>query len=121
MSIRLLDYAFELDLPIASGHHVFRIHNEGSQPHEASLIKLPPGVSPEAFQQDLDAWLEGRGSAPEVAAAPTVASVASLEPGAQAFLEAALTPGDYALLCFVTAPDGRPHVMHGMIRYLHID
>ncbi len=42
-------------------------------------------------------------------------------PGAQAFFEADLTPGGYALLCFVTAPDGRPHVMHGMVKYLHID
>jgi len=32
--------------------------------------------------------------------------------------EADLTPGEYVMMCMATAPDGRSHIEHGMIRQI---
>ena len=60
-------------------------------------------------------WRPGDGPA-----AGSIGGIVALAPGLQAFFEVELTPGDYVLLCFVVAPDGRPHVDHGTMQYLHI-
>jgi len=38
----------------------------------------------------------------------------------ESFFEADLSPGDYVLLCMATAPDGRSHIEHGMVRQFRI-
>jgi hypothetical protein len=38
----------------------------------------------------------------------------------EAFFEAELTAGEYVLVCFTTAPDGRSHIEHGMIQQVRI-
>jgi hypothetical protein len=52
--------------------------------------------------------------------ATSVGGVSSLAANTEAYFEVDLTSGDYALLCFVTAPDGRPHTEHGMIQRISI-
>jgi hypothetical protein len=46
--------------------------------------------------------------------------IAAIAPGMQAFFEANLTPGEYVLACMATAPDGRSHIEHGMIRQVSV-
>jgi len=41
--------------------------------------------------------------------------------GSDGYFEVDLTPGEYVLLCLVTAPDGRSHVEHGMIQHIRIN
>jgi hypothetical protein len=43
-----------------------------------------------------------------------VGGVNAVAHGVEAYFEADLTPGEYVLPCFVTAPDGRTHVAHGI-------
>jgi len=38
----------------------------------------------------------------------------------QSFFEATFTPGEYVLVCMTTAPDGRSHIEHGMIRQVSV-
>jgi len=42
--------------------------------------------------------------------------VPTLSQGEEVTIARELEPGTYALLCFVPAPDGRPHIAHGMVR-----
>jgi hypothetical protein len=41
-------------------------------------------------------------------------------PNTKAYFEVEPAPGEYVLLCLVTAPDGRPHSEHGMIQHVRI-
>jgi hypothetical protein len=50
-----------------------------------------------------------------------VGGVNAVAHGVEAYFEADLTPGEYVLPCFVTAPDGRTHVAHGMIQQIRIE
>jgi hypothetical protein len=44
--------------------------------------------------------------------------IAAIAPKMESFIEANVTPGEYALFCMATAPDGRSHMEHGMIRQI---
>ena len=46
--------------------------------------------------------------------------IAAIAPGMQTFFDANITPGEYLLLCMATAPDGRSHIEHGMMRQLSV-
>ena len=46
--------------------------------------------------------------------------IAAIAPGMESFFEADFTPGEYVLVCMATAPDGRSHIEHGMIRQIRI-
>jgi hypothetical protein len=38
----------------------------------------------------------------------------------ESFFNADITPGEYVLFCMATAPDGRSHIEHGMIRQITV-
>lgn len=111
--MHLLDYNFSLSTPFTIGKHLVRVENSGAEPHEAGLLKLVPGKT----IQDLQAWIQKPQGPPP---ASPVGGISALAPGTEAYFEADLTPGDYVLLCFVTAPDGRSHIVHGMIQHIRI-
>lgn len=114
VTITMTEYAFRPSAPLTAGRHLIRVENLGREPHEASLIKLAPGKT----LDDLQAWLRGFEGPPP---ASILGGVAALAANHQAYFEADLTPGDYVLLCFVTAPDGRPHAEHGMIQEIPVE
>ena len=66
------------------------------------------------------AWLQDPAAAPPLELEGSGGGITSLAPGEEAYFELDLTPGDYALLCFVTARDGRSHIDHGMIRQIRV-
>jgi uncharacterized cupredoxin-like copper-binding protein len=43
-----------------------------------------------------------------------------IDPGEKSTFSVDLTPGTYALVCFITAPDGKTYAQHGMIRELTV-
>lgn len=114
VTITLVEYAFRMSAPLTAGRHLIRVENLGREPHEASLVKLAPGKG----LDDLQAWLRGFQGPPP---ASMLGGVSALAPNHDAYFEAELTPGDYVFLCFVTAPDGRPHAEHGMIREVLVE
>lgn len=111
--IRLVDYAFRISTPVTAGRHVIRVENAGAEPHEVGLVKLAPGTT----MQDFEAWTQNPQGPPP---ASSVGGVSSLVANTEAYFEVELTSGEYVLLCFVTAPDGRPHTAHGMIQHIRI-
>jgi hypothetical protein len=44
-----------------------------------------------------------------------------MDGGRHAYINANLEPGNYALVCFMPdAKDGKPHLMHGMIKEVKV-
>ncbi len=109
VTITLVDYAFRLSAPLTAAPHVIRVENRGLEPHEAALLKLASGKT----MDDLQAWLSDAEGPPP---AKILGGVSALAANHEAYFEVALTPGDYVLVCVVTAPDGLPHWEHGMIQ-----
>lgn len=126
MVIRLIDHTFAFEAPVSAGRHTIRVENAGTEPHDLALLKLAPGKTVE----DVRIWLnperarrtEQRGDQepPLASLGSSAGGIAAIAPGMEAFFEANLTPGEYVLVCFVTAPDGRSHIEHGMIRQLSV-
>jgi plastocyanin len=107
--IRLSEYAFNPSTSLTAGHRILKLENVGTEPHELGIVRLDPGKKLEDFL----AWAKDFHGPPP---GTVVGGINSLAPGVAGYFEVDLIPGEYVLLCFVTAPDGRPHVDHGMIQ-----
>ena len=125
-TIRLAEFTFAFDVPPSAGRHTIRVHNAGAEPHDINFLKLAPGTSIEDLMSMLNPERARREEEGDAAASPVenlitaVGGVAAIAPGMEAFFEANLTPGDYALVCMVTSPDGRSHIEHGMIQQITV-
>ena len=110
VSIALSDYKFIISTPLTAGRHVIEVSNSGPQPHELFVLKLAAGKTLDDF---------GKWMAKPVGPPPGVAmgGISTGMPGAKAWFSVDLTPGDYALICFVPdAKDGKSHIEHGMVQ-----
>jgi hypothetical protein len=113
--VTLTDYQFQLAKPLTSGTHTFEVRNAASQPHELELIKLAAGKSPKDMLQWLD---QPKGPPP----GEGVGGAAPFTGGGPVYFTADLTPGNYALICFMPdAKDGKPHFTHGMVKQIHVE
>jgi hypothetical protein len=113
--VTLKDYTFDLSTPLTAGRHVIRVENGGPQPHELVLAKFAPGKS----MADLAAWEQGGEKGPP----PTsfMGGLSPMEQSASGQFAVELTPGSYVLLCFLPdSKDGKPHLMHGMVKPITI-
>jgi uncharacterized cupredoxin-like copper-binding protein len=110
VEIKLTDYAFGLSAPLAAGQHVIRVVNTAQQTHEVQVVRLAPGKT----GADVAAWIENMQGPPP---GEPLSGVAGLGVGKSATFPLTLTPGNYALICFIPdAKDGKPHSAHGMIQ-----
>ena len=108
VTIKLVDYGFDITGQVAAGKRVIHVVNQAGQPHELFLARLNPGKS----ATDLAQWAEKlEGPPPGV----PMGGATPMEKGRSVYLNVTLEAGKYALLCFVPdAKDGKPHVQHGM-------
>lgn len=115
MTITLTDYGFTLSAPLTAGSHVIQVDNAGPQPHELVLARLAPGKT----VKDIERWEKGgEKGLPPVSAIGGIAPMMAKESGQ---FTVQLAPGDYALICFVSdAKDGKPHLMHGMVKSITV-
>jgi len=114
VTVTLADYAFTLSTPLTTGHHVVRVDNSGPQPHELVLARLAPGKT----ALDLAKWAEKQQGPPP---GMPFAGLSPMHAGGQAYFTVDLTPGTYALICFLPdAKDGKPHFQHGMVKQFTI-
>lgn len=123
--IGLLDFSFALDTALTPGRHTIRVDNRGVEPRLV-LMKLALGRTID----DVQTWLnperarradQSSGPAPSLESLGTLAGgIAAIAPGMETYFEADFTPGEYALVCMATAPDGRSHVEYGMVRQIAV-
>jgi len=110
----LKDYTFDISPEIAAGKHTIRVTNSAEQPHEVFIVKLAPGKS----APDLLAWM-GKPEGPPPAM--PLGGTTNLDTGESNYLTMDLTPGEYALYCFVPdATDHQPHFAHGMVKQITV-
>lgn len=109
VSIKLVDYTFDLSTPLTAGHHTFAVSNAGPQVHEVELVQLAAGKTVD----DLLKWIM------KPAGPPPGSLIGGVAPfrNTTNYFSADLTAGTYAMICFVPdAKDGKPHFMHGMTK-----
>ncbi|MDB4884074.1 MAG: hypothetical protein JWL95_2840 [Gemmatimonadetes bacterium] len=103
------DYGFTFSKPLTAGKHVIHVMNEGPQDHEAIFVKLAPGK----HATDFTAWASTGMKGPPPAM--PVDGMAGMSKGRAGIFTTNLTPGTYALVCFVPdTKDGKFHAVHGM-------
>lgn len=129
VAIRLTDYSFELDAPLRAGRHTVRVKNAGADPrvygHDLVVWKLAPGKTLEDVRRSLNPESARRpeqrdDQEPLESLGTGAGGIAAIAPGMEVFFDVDLTPGEYVLVCMATAPDGRSHIEHGMIRQISV-
>jgi uncharacterized cupredoxin-like copper-binding protein len=114
--VRATDYKFDAPDSIPSGTTSLRLENAGREVHHLWLVQLKNGRTYDQFLKAMDSW-----SAPKMP--DWVADVGGpndVSPGLTASAIVTLEPGSYVLVCYVPAVDGKPHVMHGMLKQLTV-
>ena len=112
VNVQAKDYSFEAPDTIPAGATTIRLTDEGKELHHVQLLKLTEGKT----YEDLGKEMKGE---PPMWAVP-VGGPNSPIPGAASVSETSLQleAGEYALVCFIPSPDGKPHLMKGMSRKL---
>jgi uncharacterized cupredoxin-like copper-binding protein len=114
ITLVLTDHHFRLSAPVEPGPRLWHVRNEGSEPHQAVVVKLPDGVS--EFGER--AWFEHGSKGPEPG--ERVGGLETLAPGAEASFRTDLKAGKYLLLCAMSEDEGR-HYELGMIYRFEIE
>jgi hypothetical protein len=92
-----------------------RLVNEGLELHHLWLVKLVGGKTPKDFMTAMEGW--GHATAmPKWAV--DVGGPNDAAAGAAAEVIMTLEPATYMAICYVPSPDGKLHVMKGMVRPL---
>ena len=100
---------------LTPGRRTIRVENAANQPHHAELIRLHEGKT----LADAQAWERTYEGPPPFDFA---GGVTPLSPGQVNYFTEDLAPGNYVLVCFFPdANDGKPHLMHGMVREFRIE
>jgi hypothetical protein len=108
-TVRLLDFSFVLPAEIKAGPQIWKVTNEGKQPHELALIKLADGKT----MQDVAAFMQSPGGPPPWVDA---GGLQAIDPGESGWVNLDLQPGNYVALCHVPDPaSGKAHEELGMI------
>jgi hypothetical protein len=105
------DYAFNGPSEIPAGLTVFRLANNGKEPHH---MVLDQGRT----YDSLLAALHVPGPPPTWA--HLLGGPIAGDPGSESSTEHLLTPGQYAVICFIPAADGKPHFAKGMLKELKV-
>lgn len=109
-TVTLMDYNFSIPENVTAGLQVFRVVNNGTEPHEAPLLMVNEGHT---FEELLQALENPQGPPPGAG----VGGVNFIPPGAEAYAIADLHAGTtYGFVCFVEsdAHAGAPHIALGM-------
>ena len=110
ITMKLVDYGFELSTPLTAGRHTIRFDNTAPQSHEVVLVKLNPGST-------IQDWLAAAEKMSGPLPGQLMDGIAGLSPGRHGYATVDITPGDYGLVCFAPdMKDGKPHFLHGMVQ-----
>lgn len=108
-TIKLLDFSFAMPAEVKAGHQVWKIVNDGKQPHEITIIKLADGKT----MADVGAFMESPHGAPPFTDA---GGFQAIDSGKTGWLNLNLQPGNYVAMCHVPDPaSGHAHMEMGMI------
>ncbi len=108
VSIVARDFGYDLPPIVPAGVTTIEVVNRGQELHHMQIVRLQDGHSADemvaAFKQ----------KAPPPAWVIPLGGPNGIEPGKSARTIQTLTPGHYAVICFIPGADSVPHFMKGM-------
>lgn len=110
VTVTARDYAFIAADTLLAGRTELRLVNEGAELHHAQLVHLAEGKR----LSDLMQAMQAGGPPPKWA--HELGGPNAPAPGQSSAVIVDLEPGIYVFLCFIPSPDGKPHVMKGMMK-----
>ncbi len=110
------DYQFFGPQFLPSGTTTLTLVNEGMELHHQQLITLPEGMTVE----DLIAGMMSGEGGPPPPGVVAAGGVSALNPGLSGSVTQNLTPGNYAMVCFVPNAEGIPHFALGMVKAITV-
>ena len=131
--IDMVEMDFVVPESFTSGPQIWQLTGSGAQPHHLVLSRVPDGTTEEQVIELAGSYMAPPAS-PEAAASPVVQPATLsfediqdifesllLTEGNYNLIEVDLEPGTYAMICFLPAPDGTPHVMMGMVEVITVE
>lgn len=112
VTINATDYAFAATDTIVAGQTTFRLINAGREPHQAVII----GSTTKSFEELERALMMAGSAIPDWMVFPAAPGV--VVAGDSSIVTSNVTPGNYEIVCFISSPDGKPHVAKGMFHRL---
>jgi hypothetical protein len=110
LAIDATEYAFKTLGSIPAGVTTVQLRNLGKENHEAQFVRLNQGVTIDQLLAALQA--AGNGPPPDIFTYE--GGPAEIVPNRTSEVILNFREGQYALLCFVAAPDKQPHAAKGM-------
>jgi hypothetical protein len=120
MTVQAGEYVYKLSGSPKAGWVTINFDNKGVEHHMMAVVAIKKGVTAKqlvaaaASQTDAAFAKVAKGDG-QVGSIPDV-----LSPGYATTVVTKLAAGHYGVLCFVPAPDGKPHFMHGMVKVFDI-
>lgn len=102
--IDMRDFSYTLSAPITAGVHTIRVNNQGGQPHEVVVVRLPSGGSIKKFAAAFEPGAKGPPPG------QPIGGIVGLEPNVHGFFTGQFAPGRYGLICFF--PDDETGALH---------
>jgi len=117
LDVTAVDFSYRVPThTIRPGLDMIRLHNAGTQPHQADIARLHDGISVDQFVTALS-----QGSGPALGMVDFRGGVNTIAPGATAVAYSELSSGNYVLLCFAEGADRVPHVAKGMVASFKVE
>ena len=128
----MVDFDFEISSPVPAGANIWKVTNDGEQPHHLILSQVPDGTTEDDVIELVNAMFGPPPASPEAMATPVETALSFedvvdvydtliLSSGNSLWAEIDLEPGTYAAICFIPTSDGTPHIMLGMIEMLTVE
>lgn len=112
LTVTMKDFHFDMSSEMKAGKQVWKIVNDGPQPHELQVLKLAPGKTVD----DMAAFFQTQGPPSGPPPFDTLGGMQGLNQGLSGWLNLDLTAGNYVAICYIPDPkSGKPHFALGMV------
>jgi hypothetical protein len=123
LTVKAGEYTYQLKGSPKAGWTQIDFDNAGVEDHMMAVFKLKKGTTAaqlkKAFASEDDSAFEKIADTSK--GDPSVSGVPALVgPGQKSTTMTKLAAGTYGIACFVPAPDGSPHVAHGMFKVFKV-
>jgi hypothetical protein len=117
VTIVATDFAFQVPDTIEGGMVTLKLVNQGQTYHHVQLVRLLDGKTYNDLVEGLKQMQPGAPPPPWI---EDVVGPNSPETNGESRLIREMTPGNYALICFIDTPDKVPHFVKGMTKSLTV-
>lgn len=110
------DFAFDMPSTLPAGLVDITFKNTGKEPHQVNLAHLNKGVTEDKFKSTLQ-----QGPDAALRLISFVGGANTIDPGQSQRVVLDLTSGQYVALCFLSSPNGKSHIMQGMMKFFTVN